>query len=203
MPVVVAVDPLFLPLIRDRLEELEASANTIIGTWPDGRIGYFNPAYVAFARTNGAPADFGQRWGLGAMLLTSIPEVLRGPYDEGMRRVVATLERWDAVYQCPTPELHQEFTLRMYALAGGAGVLHVHALRMASPHQLVGEGDRDVLTRPDGFIRQCANCRHVQRADDQQWLFVASLVQDPPANLSHGICPDCLTTYNPGRPRAS
>jgi hypothetical protein len=189
------LDASFSRLLADRLDDVESASETIVGTWPDGTIAYVNPAYLEFARANGAPVDFEQRWGVGAQLLDSVPEPMRGRYLAGMAAARGATRFWETGYRCPTPTQQQRYRLRIYPLLGGDGLLHVHTLVWREPWEAAPDVGEAAFRLANGLIRQCADCRHVFRPGPDRWEMVASFIDDPPPKVTHGLCPSCAPSW--------
>ena len=191
------LDAEFAPLLAGfSLNTLESDAATIVGVWPDGRIGYLNPAYRAFAEAAGA-GELCVRWGLGANVFASIPEPLRRFYVELFGRARASSAPLTHLYECPTPELARTYALRMHSLSGGRGLLTSHSLVVARPHPESHAADSHEYRDADGILLQCMHCRRVRRASEEvRWDLVPEYVAKVPPRTSHGLCELCLEYHH-------
>jgi hypothetical protein len=88
--------------------------------------------------------------------------------------------------------------MNVYPLHQGSGLLFVHSLVVEEP---IPAGESQPLLdaqyrRGDGFIRQCAYCRRVERADQPEtWDWAPKWVKRPPSQTTHGICAVCDKYY--------
>ncbi len=193
------LDPSFAEILGgDHLTMGEANPGSVIGTWPDGRIGYVNQAFVDFAIANQAGPRFLEHWGPGAALFDCIPKPMREHYAKG-HDVAERGEMWEHIYSCPSPTTDQRFRLRVYPLSAGAGLLHVHTLVWRRQREAAARaGVEDVFSNEHGLVVQCSSCRHVQRQDrPAQWDFVLQYLVAPPS-MTHSLCPACAPHYGWG-----
>ena len=108
------LDPEFTALLSPRfqLAELERHASSIFGLWPDLRLAYVNPAWVAFANGNCGQPSIDQKWGLGSHYLDAIAEPLR-PFYVGLLDSSPDPQQSRApvshVYECSNAELYRTF----------------------------------------------------------------------------------------------
>jgi hypothetical protein len=179
-------------------KELDAEAGSVVGLWPDGRIGFLNQAWVAFAEDNRGESIL-ERWPLGSEIWSGISGVLRDYYARAFERVRMKGEPWEQTYLCDAPWLRRQFRLRVLPLEGQALLLlkslvvdvpHVEgAAEPSAPPEYVGEG---------GLVRQCSNCRRTQRVRGPHgWDWVRSYIAQPPVNVTHGICTTCVRQFYP------
>lgn len=187
------LDPEFAPMLEGvSLDALEADPATIVGTWADGRIGYLNPAYQAFADAAGAK-ELCVHWGLGSSVHAAVPEPLRSFYVGLFDRALATLEPITHEYECPSPTLARTYALRLHPLAGGRGILMSQRLVVARPHAETSPAEPDNYRGANGIVVQCMHCRRVRRAlDHARWDLVPEYVARAPEGTSHGVCSLCL-----------
>lgn len=191
------LDPAFGPLMAgvDRAR-LEADPRVCCGLWADLRIGWVNPAWWARAREGGARWRPGE-WGPGDDLARCLPDPLRDFYRAGFRRVVETGVDWEHDYECPTPTRGRTFRMRVSPLAGGQGLLVVHALRVerAAPADAAPGGIEGHLGA-GGLLALCCHCRRTRRGDDERvWDWVPAALDFDPKRVSHGICGTCRALY--------
>lgn len=187
------LDPDFASLLEGRsIDALDRDPSTILGFWADGRIGYFNAAYEAFATAGGA-SDLCLRWGLGANVYDVTPSELRPFYDDLFRRACSAGSPISHRYECPSPTLARTFSMRLHPLAGGRGLLASHALVLSHPHDQVRPADEARYRDDHGIIRQCVHCRCVRRAGaEPRWELVPKYVEASPEQTSHGVCNVCF-----------
>ncbi len=186
------------------LEQLETHPASIFGLLPGGQIAYVNPAWVRFARENGAllhelPIAFmGQRYldviaaplkPFYAQLFSLAPDVGRA------------LQPVSHVYECSSATEFRQFAMKVYALAQGEGFVVINTLVASRPHDNISRvpqlPDRALYAKADGIIVQCAHCRLVRRADHSQWDWVPAWIEQAPSGISHGVCEVCLEYYYP------
>lgn len=202
-----AITDHFGSLLRDYdLPSLDAHDSSVVGVDEHLRIGYLNAGWFRFAAENdGEPAISGQ-WGLGANLWEAIPLPLQDFYRNLFATAVSS-SRIDALhpllhdYECSSPDNYRRFTLSLYPLRGNQGLLLVHSLRVQTPwgEEATSLSDVEAHYRaPGGMIRQCANCRRVKEAREDQWHYVSEWIGASPPKTSHGLCPICLDFYWPG-----
>jgi hypothetical protein len=178
--------------------DLDAEAGSVVGLWPDGRIGLLNQAWQSFARDNRGDAVL-TRWPLGSEISSGISGVLRDYYARAFERVRVKGEPWEQTYLCDAPWRRREFRLRVLPLEGQA-LLLLHSLVVDVPHfeeaaepsslrEYVGEA---------GMVHQCSNCRRTKRVRGPHgWDWVRSYIAQPPTNATQGICPTCIRQFYP------
>lgn len=186
------LDARFVPHLREHeVDHLEGSPWPAYGMWPDSSIAYFNPAFAQQAEPE---------WMLGAETLAAAGvtrPVIEALHEEAlMTRAPVTFR-----YECPTPELARTFELRLFPLDQGKGLLALHSLVVAHPHDDISPLDPASYLTPAGLIRQCAYCRRTRRAVTDTWDVVPAHIARSPANASHGICPPCGAHYYPSTRR--
>ncbi len=186
------------------LENLESHPASICGLLPDGEIAYVNPAWVQFARENGASTDDATFAWLGQRYLSVIAEPLRPFYAQLFALVPdvhAATQPTSHVYECSTATTFREFAMKVYALAHDAGFVVINTLVASRPHDLsvrVSHPPNPALyTSADGIIVQCAHCRLIRRADQSGWDWVPAWIERIPGGTSHGVCEVCLEYYYP------
>jgi hypothetical protein len=176
--------------------ELDAEPGSVVGLWPDGSIAFLNGAWRRFAEQNGG-AEVLRRWPIGSDLLRGITGPLRDYYARAFAQVREEQKPWEQSYDCYTPTQHSQFHLRVLPL-DQRGMLLIHSSRLDAPMPIENEpasGTKSLLSEyvgASGLIRQCSNCRRSQRAQVDRWDWVRAFVEDPPPNVTHGICPVCL-----------
>ncbi|MFO0681109.1 MAG: hypothetical protein U0234_03610 [Sandaracinus sp.] len=183
------LDPRFAPHLREHeVDHLEHSLWPVYAMWPTSALAYFNPAYARQAEP---------RWGLGALALDAAG-VVRPKLVELHEEVIATGGPVTFRYECPTAESARTFELRLLPLDGGRGLLALHSLVVARPHEDPHFPDPAVYLTPQGMILQCAYCRRTRRAGGiDVWDVVGDYIARSPSNATHGICPPCGAHYYP------
>jgi hypothetical protein len=196
----------FAPLIAPfRRETLESSTANVCGLWPDLRIAYVNPAWVAFGLANGARAT-GASAALDTNILSVVPGALRAHYEGMFARAQQTNAPVEHDYECSSPTVRRAFRMAIHPCVSGALVV-VHSLTRETPHLERASPPLDELYRDArGLIIQCSNCRRVRRnlepiAPDS-WDWVPEYVARRPARTSHGLCELCHDFYYPHDERA-
>jgi hypothetical protein len=164
----------------------------------DLRLVYCNPAWDKFADDNGGDA---LRWDAprGNRLLDAVAEPLRPFYEQGFRSVAETGQPWEHDFECSGPDLFRCYHMQVKRIDGPGGFLVVNSLRVEQRH----EPTRDP-TQPDpsryvsaeGFVTMCCHCRRTRRVgESQSWDWVPRFLKDPPAQISHGLCPACVAYH--------
>jgi hypothetical protein len=104
-------------------------------------------------------------------------------------------------YECSSPQHYRRFTLSLYPLRAAKGLLLGHSLRVERPwgSEARKSAAGSAYVGQDGMVRQCANCRRIQVAgEEQQWHYVPEWIRSSPPKTSHGLCLICLDYYYPG-----
>jgi hypothetical protein len=190
----------FAPLIAPfRRETLERSTANVCGLWPDLRIAYVNPAWLAFGLANGAGADASAA--LDTSILSVVPGALRAHYEGMFARAQHTNAVVEHDYECSSPTVRRTFRMAVHPCASGALVV-VHSLTRETPHLEPASPPGDALYRDArGLILQCSNCRRVRRSLEpnvpESWDWVPDYVARVPARTSHGLCELCCDFYYP------
>lgn len=182
-------------LRKYKLERLERHRGTIYGLWPDRTLGYFNEAWVRFARENGGDPAIFRDWNLGANIMEAIPEALCGFYEDLYNRCTATFQAQGFYYECSSARYFRRFSQIVYPLKDGA-LLSVHSCVVEHRHELEGREpkapDPDTYSK-NGLIHQCCHCRRVRNMKVyERWDWVPEYVRVRHPNISHGLCPTCF-----------
>ncbi len=165
---------------------------------PELTLAYCNDAWTRFATDNGAPGDLTVLCTDHVSMLALIDPVLRPFYRSLFDEAVRTGRPVSHDYACPSPALERWYRMRITPLRGG--LLVVHHLVVERPHRR--EGAPPVPERyvdPEtGLATQCCHCRATQRVDDRDtWDWVPAYLDAERDDVSHGLCPVCLTHYFP------
>jgi CheY-like chemotaxis protein len=178
------------------VEELDAEPGSVVGLWPDGSIAFMNSAWLRFAEQNGG-SEVLRRWPIGSDLLRGITGPLRDYYARAFAQVREQQKPWEQSYDCNAATQRRQFQLRVLPL-DQRGMLLIHSPRFDAPMPIENKppnGAASLLSEyvgPSGLIRQCSNCRRSQRAHGDRWDWVRAFIENPPPNVTHGICPVCL-----------
>jgi hypothetical protein len=192
-----ALDPGFAQRLRGMdLDLLDQDDGSIVGLWPDLRIGYTNAGWARFAAANDG-LDVLARWPLGASIATAIPAELRRFFDHAL--AAARVEGPPVVqeYECSSATEWRLFAMQIYGLDGG--YLITHSLRQARPHAAAPAPPIEALYRDEhDLVVQCSHCRRMRRAaPPERWDWVPEFVARMPPRTSHGLCPVCFGHYYP------
>lgn len=174
---------------------LESDDAVIYGVSPDDSLAYYNPAWVRFARANGAPA-IETDWPVGRSLLSLLGEPLRGYYRAHWQQVRATGEPWTQDYECSSPERRRRYWMNTLLLEGG-WLLVSNVLYVEGPHGEregpAGPVDEAAFRNEHGFVRQCAYCRcSLQVSPVRQWRWVPAFLDPALDRVTHGMCELCF-----------
>lgn len=177
------------------LDELEASAHTVIGLRLDLTIGYRNGAWSRFAADNGAPELEG--WS-GPSITALFAPPIRSFYEALFSEVQQTGEPKTHDYECSSPQSYRMFRLRVLPLSGGALLLQ-HHLTVEQPHtRTVRTPSEDIYRSDHGIITQCCHCRCTRRAmQPETWDWVPVYLDRTLEGISHGLCGLCFRHYYP------
>jgi len=161
------------------------------------RITYCNPAWDRFALDNeGEEAQ--SRHVLGRSVLEPVPEPLRPSFEQGFAQALSARRPFELVYQCHSPEIHREFRLRAAPGAELDGLLLVHSLVVAQPHEEQPFWPSQSYVDRMGYVMMCCHCRRTRRvARKAQWDWVPGYLADPPRRVTHGLCEVCQTLLLP------
>ena len=132
------------------------------------------------------------KW-LGPPVLDYFLPPVRSFYEDLFTQVRESGEPADHRYQCSSPELYREYSMRVLPLEGGR-LLVIHHLVVDSPH---GDSKSPAprYQGPGGLVTLCCHCRRTQRAGDiTTWDWVPAYL-DAKTGISHGLCEACATHY--------
>ncbi len=181
-------------------DQLENNPNTIYGLSRDLTLNYFNPGWFQFARDNNGEPAISESFTLGTHIGDAITGDARDYYIDVFKSVLRTGNSWHHTYECSSPSLLRKFYQTVYALDKRKGLLIVNSLVKEEPHDVNNRKPsaaiETVYRQANGFIRQCCNCRRVQRADDPEvWDWVPSWVGKLPERVTHSFCVICFDFY--------
>ncbi len=184
-------------LVGIDFEYLENYPNTIYGLSRDLTLNYFNPGWFQFAKDNNGEPAISERFKLGTHIGDSITGDARDYYMEAFNRVLQNGKVWHHTYECSSPTLLRKFYQTVYPLDKHKGLLIVNSLVKEEPYGMNDRKPLEALYRqPNGFIKQCCNCRRVQRANDPEtWDWVPAWVEKLPENVTHSFCYVCFDFY--------
>lgn len=199
--------PGFAPLLKGYAETApEEHAGTVYGLWPDLRLAYFNPAWVAFVRDNGGPPGLASPASLGLPVMAAIPAPLHAFFAELYRSALAAdrppRHPVSHRYECSSPERFREFVMILYPLGRHEGLLVVNSLVAETPHDPALRPaclpDWQAYADANNVIHQCCHCRRIEHMGvAKRWDWVPDWVRQPPPETSHTICPVCFEHYYP------
>jgi hypothetical protein len=156
---------------------------------------YCNPAWDAFALSNGGTEAALARSVIGRNLLDFIPPVLQAFFSERLSSVLGEMRMWDHFYECSSPSEFRIFRLQALALHDAGELLVCHTAVHAAPHYRPPSR----LPTTEGPVRICCHCRKAAKADDgQKWLWAPELLIRPPRDRVNDLCPECSEYYNTG-----
>ncbi len=157
---------------------------------------YCNPAWDAFARSNGgAEAALGRNV-VGCNLLEFLPGVLRPFLADHLSKALGDLRIWDHFYECSSPHEFRIFRLQALPLPDAGEILICHSLMHVGPHF------RAPSRCPSGAgpVRTCCHCRKTAKpGEPQTWLWAPEHVARPPMGCVSDLCPECAEYYEAGR----
>ena len=173
---------------------LERDAGSAYGVWADGSLGYTNTAWSAFAHANDGDAVLAT-WPLGRNVWEAVPEVFVPVYRGLWASARETSRPAVHTYECSSPTTRRVFQMIVHPLDGGAVVVRNYLELEVSHPGAPSPDDAKTYQGADGFLRMCANCRRVQRADLGGWDWVPGFVSRPPRDVTHAVCDACLELY--------
>lgn len=193
--------PDFGEVLGDHAAHLDDAASTAYGIWRDGRLAYFNKAWLEFAANNGGDEIQGS-WDLGVSIWDAVRPPLREFYQEGFERCLDNRQPWHHSYQCPSPDVLREYQMTVYPLGDRRGLLVVNSLHFEVPPPDPLDGVTSLQDHLDehGMIHQCMHCRRIRRADGGEWDWIPQLVASPTRNMTGGLCGPCFLHHYPGAP---
>lgn len=199
--------PGFETLIGVFSEMAERHEGAVFGLWPDLTLAYFNPGWVRFGAENGAPPGLLSTASLGTSVLDVTAEPFRAFYGDLYRAGLAMTRKiarpLQHSYECSSATVFRRFSMTLYPLDRGRGLLVVNSLTAEAPHDPAlrppHEPDLSAYLDSDGSIRQCAHCRMIRWAGggDDRWDWVPEWVEHPPPETSHTLCAFCLDYFHP------
>ena len=176
---------------------LERSGDSVYLLTPDLELAGWNEAYSAFALANGGD-DVERRFPVGRSVLAAIDGPLREHYARVFAAALDTGRVRHGHCECSTPDEQRILRSSIYPVRGGAGLVVSHHLVLQTAHPEAGTALRPHHRRADGLIVQCGNCRKVQDLrSPSKWDWVPEVVDRPPPDISHSICPNCLDHHYP------
>src|SRR5579871_165336 len=161
------------------------------------RIRYCNSAWNRFALANGGPSLLSNAV-CGRAVTDFISGTLatdyRATYEKALERGVA----WVHDYECSSATCIRRFTMHVYPLEAGSGLVVTNALRVEMPREASSQACLQSDYRlANGMIVMCSNCRRTKsKGLEQTWDWVPQFVTDPPDMVSHGLCPICCEHYH-------
>ncbi len=170
---------------------VDVSRNVIYVLDADLRIAHCNPAWDAFAHSNGGRAVLAAKV-CGMPLFQFIPPVMQSFYREVFAACAEDGEPFAFDYECSSPNEYRRFRMEVMPSKRGRGIAVVNALRIEQPHGAVAAPPSTEYLAETGLITMCAHCRKTRSArDPQRWDWVPAYVATVKAPISHGLCPPC------------
>lgn len=197
-------DSLDMPELEDWIQDLEHSRDVLYVLDRDLRILYCNQAWDDFAAQNE-----GQKLIRTSILGQSILQAIAAPLQEFYATVFQYVREngqpFELEYECSSPELFRVFHMRVLPVQGSQRLLMINSLAVEQPHGLdrpAQPADHARYTDEYGFVHMCSHCRHTRRVEDNHWDWVPSYLNQPPAPVSHGLCPACMVYFYPDQWKA-
>jgi hypothetical protein len=184
-------------VLGEELHRLREAASTAYVLDADLRMAWVNSAWFTFADENGDGVD----------AYTAEPHHILPVFADDIRPYYRALfdaaresgEPQEHTYECSSSGLYRKFKMRVRPVEEFLVV--EHHLVVEHPHDSSREPHPLVLENyasAEGLITQCCHCRMLRRADDPHtWDWVPSVLDNPPDNVSHGLCPPCFRSYYP------
>ncbi len=171
----------------------DRTANPACLLTDDLRMVRTNAAWQVFAHTSTDPAHL--TWAPGASLLDVIPEPLREFYACGFKTALQTRTPWAHDHDWLTPD--QSRTFRMIAYPQDGFLVVSHAPHVMRPHDREAH-PAGAAVRGEGLRTICCHCRSFRApGSTNRWEWVPAWIAQPPARISHGLCPTCSEYHYP------
>jgi hypothetical protein len=157
---------------------------------------YLNREWIAFAEENHAPEltpehVLGQE--LDRFIIGAETKQLYGMVYERVRK---TRREVHIPFRCDSPHQKRFFTLRIASLLESALEFTIKVVKME--RQSVPFLDNSI-EHSSAFVVICSWCKRIQ-INDGRWVEIENAIQEQklfgprPPNLTHGVCPDCIST---------
>ncbi len=182
-------------------ETLERDENSIYGLSKEMKFIYFNPGFIQFALSNDNEGNLMNNLPLGSPVSNILAgEQITEFYLQNFNRIIATGEIWHHEYECSSINEFRVYRQTTYPLKDGEILIVINKLVVGVPMASTGRKNNDAdpkrYIQSTGFITQCSNCRHIQRADlSEIWDWVPTWAEKIPEGTSHSICPICFDYY--------
>jgi len=167
--------------------------DVVFGAWADGRLAYFNDAYVRFAIDNGAPS-LPDHMPLGSDVLDVVPSPVQSIYRDGWSRLLAG-QAWYLGIECNGPDVFRSIVVHarpLRARTAVVGVLFQHHVRTIAPMHRPDQGAAHPhLVGPNA--RLCVNCARTADASSgpTRWVWVSANLDQHLAQVDWGLCDRC------------
>ncbi len=181
------------------LRALEDDPSVIFTLDSEFRIASCNRAWDEFAAANEG-ACLEREFVRGRSVFDFIAGDLSGFFRRVYGYVLETGTPWRHRYECSSPDVRRQFTMHVYPVEGGKGLMVVNSLISEQLHEGArGSAVARDYRGPDGMIVMCSNCRRTMRPGAAPaWDWVPDFVAAPPPRVSHGLCPPCSEHYHIG-----
>lgn len=194
------IAPDFAPLLDGiELEALESSETLALGLREDLSIAFINQTWIDTGADNSQDPEFAATWGLGANYLEAIHGRAREYFRKHLDAVFESGETWVHDYRCPSVDALMTARIEVRCLGNCEGLLLLHSWvdkRPLPPAQADWTEDVEASYRNEaGVVVQCCHCRRLRAVDDSEWYWVPAAIQNPPADISHGICDECFERF--------
>ena len=187
------------PELEAWIQDLERSKSVVYVLDRDHCILYCNQAWDDFAEQNGGHGLIRTSI-LGRNILQAMDAPLRRFYATVYRQVLETGQPFELDFECSSPELYRVFHMRVLPVQNGGRLLVINSLAVERPHGLdrpAQPAGLALYADAHGFLHMCAHCRRTRRMEDSRWDWVPSYLHQPPAPVSHGLCPACMAYFYP------
>lgn len=193
-------------LSRFDLGELDEQRATIYGLRRDYTIGYANRTWFRFAAANLAPPELSNPDQFDGPAVTDwFYGPLRDYYREKFDEIVADGNPHRQDYHCSSPDEFRIFHMEILPLSAETseridGFLLVNSVRFVDDPEhhfdVIEQVDPSNYVTEEGLIVACSNCRRFRHCTiENRWDWIPAYLEEPPARVSHGICPVCLDYY--------
>ena len=177
---------------------LEHSKSVIFIVDPEMRITYCNPAWDEFALANDGEDVVAARV-IRTDLMGVIPAPLRGPYKEMFKRCRDQHLTFDFDYECSSADAYRLLHMNVLPLNRRGDLAFVNSMRVERNHgpERPPVDPADIYISADGIITMCSHCRRSRRHDASGvWDWVPSFLKTKEWQISHGVCPVCLSYFH-------
>ncbi|HKJ66146.1 MAG TPA: hypothetical protein VJ969_12130 [Desulfopila sp.] len=157
----------------------------------------YNSMWEKFAHDNNGEEVL-RRYPLGSSIHDAFLEPIKSYLIRAYTAALQDNTPFEQTYECPSPLEYRLYRQTAYPLVQSRGlVITNHLVRKSQLREEIVAFSKQFVDKRE-IITQCQNCRKIRDPqNEQRWLWVPSLVKNTLANISHGICPQCLDHYFP------